>query len=95
MDVEGYELKVTEGMRHTLSQPDNSLKLLMEIHPPYVCADELKAWFEELFEFGFQPIAYTIPGDVIRERDRQKFLGAVCNADYFPHVVLSKDGSDV
>lgn len=54
MDLEGYELKVLDGMRATICQ--HSPRLLVEIHPQIVGREPMRRYLSELEDLGYSPL---------------------------------------
>lgn len=51
MDVEGYEYNIIKGMSKTL---ENNVKILMEIHGPFLTRAQLEEMFDKLKQYNFQ-----------------------------------------
>jgi FkbM family methyltransferase len=54
MDIEGAELQALEGINEILKKSDESMKILMEIHPMYYSQDKFAKQLKRLFDAGFK-----------------------------------------
>ncbi len=54
MDIEGAELQALEGMNKILSMSDETMKILMEIHPMYYSKAKFAVQLKKMFDAGFK-----------------------------------------
>ncbi|HIE09321.1 MAG TPA: FkbM family methyltransferase [Armatimonadetes bacterium] len=96
MDIEGYEVKVVDGMWRILSDPRNRpLKLCWELHvgmfenPEPLFAPLLK----RLFDLGFLPgWVRTFEGGVLRDLSPEEFLRVILSRPFrLYHILLVKE----
>ena len=93
MDIEGLELKVTEGMTRTFQQSTGPLKLFIEVHNAHFqnAGVLVEPWLNELLSFGFRPGALASSGRLWRNLRAAEFVKRVCADEHCPHVLLIKD----
>ena len=54
MDIEGAELQALQGMDKILKKSDQTIKILMEIHPMYYSKKEFAKQLQRFFDAGFK-----------------------------------------
>lgn len=92
MDVEGYEVEITEGMAGVLEDADAPCWAFVEVHNKLFDEHErvVGGLLETYLESGFEPYALVIGNDRIEVED-DAFVETVLSYDQAcPHVVLRK-----
>ncbi len=97
MDVEGFEMNVTQGMQRTLREATKVLKLFIEVHNTTFedPLDTIGPWMDGLLDLGFRPKALAVPKHrqgILRDLPREGFAELLCSfRSSCPHVLLVKN----
>jgi FkbM family methyltransferase len=97
MDIEGFEIKVTDGMRKTFANSSKPLKMFVEVHNNHFKNPQqiVGTWLRGLFDIGFRPKALAVPGEtngILRNLSAQEFPELLCSfRSGYPHLLLVKD----
>ncbi len=98
MDIEGFEVKITSGMRRTFKKSTQELKMFVEVHNSHFVnpLDTVGMWVSELFDLGFRPKALAVPGHtqgIVRDLSPEGFPELLCSfRASCPHVLFVKNG---
>lgn len=97
MDIEGFEIKATKGMKQAIERTCGPLRLFAEVHNDHFSnpSATIGVWLGELIRMGFKPKALIVPGvvkGIVRNLSAKEFPAQVCQyRTSSPQILLVKE----